>query len=73
MLYTAARVTHGANRQGVALDRDALEIIIDAQESTLIRDAATLRGNAPLKVIVREASISRFREFGEAYNPDAYQ
>lgn len=73
VLYTAARISHGATRQGVALDRDVLDVTLDSRESTLIRDAATLRCNAPLKIVVRVASISRFREFDASYDPEAYQ
>jgi hypothetical protein len=70
--YTAAKVTHGSIRQGIALERDQVELTIHATASQILKEAATLKSNGPVKLVIRESYVTRVREFGDDYSPDDF-
>jgi hypothetical protein len=73
VIYTAARVDHGAIVLGIALDRDEVEIRGSLEDLDMIRDLAALRSEAPVRVRILEASITRLRQFSADFEPDAFQ
>lgn len=71
--YSAARVDHGAITQGLALDRDEVEIRGAVEDLGMLRDLAALRSEAPVRVRILEASISRLRQFSDDFSTDDFQ
>jgi hypothetical protein len=68
--YTAAKIDHGAMRQGVALDRDSVDVRFFLGASPTLQDAARLRSNGPIKIVIKEASITQLPEFTDEYTED---
>jgi hypothetical protein len=71
--YTAARVDHGAIVRGLALDRDEVEIRGSLEDLGMVRDLAAVRSEAPVRIRILEASITRLRQFSADFEPDAFQ
>lgn len=71
--YTAARVDHGAIVRGIALDRDEVEIRGALEDLDMLRDMAALRSEAPIRVRILEASITRLRQFDNSYSEADFQ
>lgn len=70
--YTAAKVTHGSIRQGIALERDQVELTIHATASQILKEAATLKSNGPVKLVILESYVTRVREFGDDYSEEDF-
>ncbi|MFM7099626.1 MAG: hypothetical protein ACKO3N_00460, partial [Verrucomicrobiota bacterium] len=70
--YAAARIDHGSIARGIALDRDSTEITAALADVYLLADMAALRSEAPVRVTIREASITRIRQFSDDFN-DSFQ
>jgi hypothetical protein len=68
VIYTAARVDHGAIVRGTALDRDEVEIRGAVEDLGMVRDLAAIRSEAPVRLRILEASITRLRQFSEDFH-----
>ena len=72
-IYTAAKVTHGGIRSGVALDRDSVEVTLAAGESSLMDEAARAGSPSPVSVRITEASLDPLQQFGSGFQPEPFQ
>lgn len=67
VFYSSARITHGNIRQGVALDLDEADLTVDLGASDIIARTVRLRSRGPVHVTIKEASVTRLRQFSDDF------
>lgn len=57
-IYAATRIEHGDIQQGIALEQDAVQVTTFMSPMSALLLFATLRMEAPLKLIIRQADVA---------------